>query len=31
MFAHSAKYDGLVVDAVFFLNNVNTWFSICEK
>ena len=31
MFAHSAKYDGLVVDAVFFLNNVNTWFSIYEK
>jgi len=31
MFAHAAKYDGLVVDAVFGLNNVNTWFSISKK
>jgi len=31
MFAHSASFDGLVVDAVFGLNNVNTWFSITKK
>lgn len=31
MFAHSAEYDNLVVDAVFGLNNVNTWFSITKK
>lgn len=31
MLAHSSKYDGLVVDAVFGLNNISTWFSITKK
>lgn len=31
MFAHSSKYENLVVDAVFGLNNIRTWFSITKK
>ena len=31
MLAHSSAYNGFVVDAVFGLNNVNTWFSITKK
>lgn len=30
MLAHSSAYKGFVVDAVFGLNNVNTWFSITK-
>ena len=30
MLAHSSAYNGFVVDAVFGLNNVNTWFAITK-
>ena len=31
LLAHSAAYENFTVDAVFGLNNANTWFSITAK
>jgi hypothetical protein len=31
MLAYSSKLDNVTVDAVFGLNNANTWFTITQK